>query len=210
MMKQLKLINYQIKNLMKFITIKLALLLSIILTSCGSDELSKNKAENLIRDCIEKHGKEVIKTQNISFGKMEVLSYMNSRFDSNMEPYIRLRDLGLVTIDTLNTIEGGKQSWGRKVEFFQVDLTPKALKHVVSSDTIDGVITAKFNVFQYDFDGVTEIHEIPEKNIASVKAKVIRTNETPFFSDDYERKNPKEIIRTLTFRKTTDGWKVCD
>lgn len=51
---------------------------------------------------------------------------------------------------------------------------------------------------------------MPEKNTASVKAKLVRTNETPFFTEAFENKNKKEIIRTLPFRKTTDGWKLCD
>lgn len=65
-------------------------------------------------------------------------------------------------------------------------------------------------VFEYIFDSVTEVHEVPEKNTASVKAKLIRTNETPFFTEADEKKNKKEVIKTLPFRKTTDGWKLCD
>ena len=72
------------------------------------------------------------------------------------------------------------------------------------------MITAKFKIFQYVFDSVTEVHAIPDKNIASVKAKLIRTNETPFFTEVTEKNKKKEVIKKLTFRKTTDGWKLCD
>lgn len=133
---------------------------------------------------------------------------MNTRHDSKMETYIKYRDMGLVTIDTLPTITKG--SWGRKVEAFQIELTPKASEHIISRDTLDDVITAKYKIFQYLFDSVTEVHIIPDKNSALVKAKLIRSNETPFFTEVSEKNNKKEIIRTLTFRKTTDGWKLCD
>ncbi|TXE10338.1 hypothetical protein ES711_00025 [Gelidibacter salicanalis] len=133
---------------------------------------------------------------------------MNTRHDSNMDKYIDYRDRGLVTIDTLPTITLG--SWGRKIEAFQIQLTPKASEHNIERDTLDDVITAKFKFFQYVFDSVTEVHIIPDKNIAYVKAKLIRTNETPFFTEIFEKNNKKEVIRTLTFRKTTEGWKFCD
>ena len=72
------------------------------------------------------------------------------------------------------------------------------------------MITAKFKIFQYVFDSVTEVHIIPDKNSALVKAKLIRTSETPFFTEVSEKNNKKEVIKKLTFRKTTDGWKLCD
>lgn len=193
---------------MKFITIHLVLLLTIILPIMSSGELTKAKAEKIIRDCEEKAGKPSIKTGYISYGRVEVVSYMNTRHDSNMDKYIEYRNRGLVTIDTLPTITKG--SWGRKIEAFQIHLTPKASEHIISRDTLDDVITAKFKICQYLFDSVTEVHIIPDKNIASVKAKLIRTNETPFFTEVSESNNKKEVIRKLTFRKTTDGWKLCD
>lgn len=193
---------------MKFITIKLALLASVILTSCGSDELTKSKAENLIRECEEKVGKPAIKTTTFDYGRIEVVSYGNNKYDSKMKIYTKYKELGLVTIDTLPTEKSG--SWGRKKEVYQINLTSKATPHIIKTDTLNGKITAKVKVLQYIFDSVTEVHEIPEKNTASVKAKLVRTDETPFFTDAFEKKNKKEVIRTLPFRKTTDGWKLCD
>lgn len=35
-------------------------------------------------------------------------------------------------------------------------------------------------------------------------------NETPFFEETNEKKNPKEFSETVLYRKTTDGWKLCD
>jgi|26BtaG_2_1085354.scaffolds.fasta_scaffold00262_17 hypothetical protein len=83
-----------------------------------------------------------------------------------MKPYLKYRDMGRVTIETLPTIT--KASWGRKVEAFQIELTPEASEHIISRDTLDGVIIAKFKIFQYLFDSVTEVYIIPDKNIASV------------------------------------------
>lgn len=193
---------------MKFITIKLVLLFSVILTSCGSDELTKSKAENLIRDCEEKSGKPAIKTTSFDYGRIEVVSYGNTKYDSKMKLYTKYKEMGLVTIDTLPAEKSG--SWGIKKELYQVNLTEKATPHIIKTDTVNDKITAKVKVFQYIFDSVTEVHEIPDKNTASVKAKLVRTNETPFFTEAFEKKNKKEIIKTLPFRKTTDGWKLCD
>lgn len=193
---------------MKFITIKLALLFSIILTSCGSDELTKSKAENLIRECEEKTGKPAIKTTSFDYGRIEVVSYGNTKYDSKMKIYTKYKEMGLVTIDTLPTEKSG--SWGRKKEVYQMNLTSKAIPHIIKTDTLNGKITAKVKVLQYIFDSVTEVHEIPDKNTASVKVKIVRANETPFFTEAFEKKNKKEIIKTLPFRKTTDGWKLCD
>lgn len=193
---------------MKFITIKLALLVSIILSSCGSDELTKSKAEYLIRDCEKKVGKPAIKTTSFDYGRIEVVSYGNTKYDSKMKIYTKYKEMGLVTIDTFPAEKSG--SWGRKKELYQVNLTEKAIPHIIKTDTVNDKITAKVKVFQYIFDSVTEVHEIPEKNTASVKAKLVRTNETPFFTEAFEKKNKKEIIKTLPFRKTTDGWKLCD
>lgn len=193
---------------MKFSTITNVILISIILFSCGSNELTKTKAESMIRACEDKMGKPPVTTASITYGKIEVVTYTNLKNDSKMEQYVKYADLGLVTIDTLPTTKSG--SWGRTVEAYQVNLTPKATEQIISTDTVNNVIMAKVKVFQYVFDGVTEIHEIPEKNTASVKAKLVRTNETPFFTEELEKSNKKEVIRTLIFKKTTDGWKLCD
>lgn len=47
---------------MKTISIKITLLLSIILLSCGSKQLSKDEAKSIISQCQEKSGKEIFKT----------------------------------------------------------------------------------------------------------------------------------------------------
>ena len=56
-----------------------------------------------------------------------------------MKP-LKYRDMGCVTIDTLPTITN--VSWGRKIEAFQIQLTPKASEYIISHDTLDDVITA--------------------------------------------------------------------
>lgn len=193
---------------MKIMTLVKSLLFCLILTSCSSDKLTKSKAENLIRECEEKTGKPDIKTTSFDYGRIDVVSYGNTKYDSKMKIYTKYKEMGLITIDTLPVEKSG--SWGRKKEVYQINLTSKATPHIIKTDTLNGKITAKVKVFQYLFDSVTEIHEIPEKNTASVKAKLVRTDETPFFTEAFEKKNKKEVIRTLPFRKTTDGWKLCD
>lgn len=182
-------------------------ILFITLSSCQNENLTKNKAEQIVRECQLKTDKKVIKTRTIDYGLVEINKAIKAKFPERMNQYIALSEKGLVTIDTLPS---KKEVFGRAKEVYQISLTPLASESLISSDTLHGKVTGKFRICEYNFDNVTEVHEIPEKNIASVKIKFIRTNETPFFRDTDEKKQKAEIIKTVPFRKTTDGWKLCD
>lgn len=154
-----------------------------------------------------KANKKVIKTRTIDYGLIEVAKDLKSKFPEKMNEYIELSEKGLITIDTL---PNRKENFGRVKEVYQISFTPKASEMLMSSDTLHGKVTGKFRTCEYIFDSVTEVHEIPNKNSASVKLKFVRTNETLFFRDTDEKKQKKEIIKSVPFRKTSDGWKLCD
>lgn len=47
---------------MKTITLKFALLFTLVITSCGSDQLSKSEAKSIFEECQEKLGDKLFKT----------------------------------------------------------------------------------------------------------------------------------------------------
>ncbi|WP_027125281.1 hypothetical protein [Gelidibacter mesophilus] len=193
---------------MKLIMITLTILFSLILTACGSDELSKNKATDIARECESKTNKPAIKTTTFDYGEIRVNTTMNKRFGDKMEKYLKFQDLGLVIIDTLAT---QKSNFGNKTEVFNIQLTSKAKKLLVGKvKERSGALSAKFKTCEYKFKEISEVQNLPESNNAKVKIVFERLSETPFFEENNEKQNPKEIIKTVPYRKTTDGWKLCD
>ena len=81
--------NFKFKSPNTPLKASVAILTAIILSSCGSDELTKSKAEYLIRDCEKKVGKPAIKTTSFDYGRIEVVSYGNTKYDSKMKIYTK-------------------------------------------------------------------------------------------------------------------------
>lgn len=190
---------------MKIKSTALVILLYATLSSCSSDELTISKAESILKKCQKEQAQ--IKTRKQSYGLVEMSHSIKKRFPNFMRPYRELEKLGIFNIGELQVVNG----YYSKKDTYKVSLTSKGEKFLMSSkkesnDKINGT----FKTCEYKLDKVTEIHEIPEKNIAKVKIKIVRFNETPFLTDFYEKKSPKEIIKTITYRKTNDGWKLCD
>ena len=126
-----------------------------------------------------------------------------------MEKHTKMQELGLVNISESkkDTREFGRS----KGDIIEVTLTPKGKEFVVGRiDNTFGRLYAQFKSCEYKTKEVMEIQEIPERNEAKVKVVFERYNETPFFEEVNEKGNPKELIETAPFRKTTDGWKLCD
>lgn len=190
---------------MKIRTSTLTVLLFTILTSCSSDELTTSKAEAIAIEC--QGDKNLVKTTNSSYGILEQWDRFKKNNTIFLESYKKLEDKGLYNIGERQRIKGVLGM----MERCEISLTPKAEKLLISSKKdAKGRITGKFKICEYTFESVEEIHEIPEKNIANVKMKFIRINETPFFREEHKKLNSKEVFKQVTFRKTTDGWKLCD
>lgn len=83
---------------MKNIGIKITLLLSLILTSCNSGHLSKSQAETIIKECQEKSGKEIFKTNKYTYGIIEVSDSNSTDFSDIMEKHKKMEKLGMVII----------------------------------------------------------------------------------------------------------------
>lgn len=200
------------KNINQLIFIRMKINISILtiffcltLISCGSDQLTNSKAESIIEDCQTK--KSLIKTKTISYGIVEMDDLLKSKFPDYLKPYQENEKLGIVHIGPLERVRG---IVGKK-DRYEVTLTPKEEEYLVSSEEgSGGKIKGKFKICEYRFAGVKEIQEIPERNEATVKVSFARFNETPLFEDSQEKRNPKEIVKTVTFRKIESGWKLCD
>ncbi|RXG30686.1 hypothetical protein [Leeuwenhoekiella marinoflava] len=184
----------------------LSILFCIVLTSCGSDKLTNSKAESIIEDC--QTNESLVKTKKFTYGTVEMDDMLKSKFPDFLKPYQKLEERGIVKIGSLERVEGGIMG---KKDSYEITLTPKAEKFLVDSEVeSSGKIRGKLKICEYKFDSVIEIQEIPERNDAKVKVSFARFNETPFFEDADENKNPKKIVETVTFRKTNEGWKLCD
>lgn len=194
---------------MKNINIKITLLLSIFLIACTSDHLSKSQAESIIKECQEKSGKEIFKTNKYTYGIIDVPESGSADFSAVLKKHKKMEELGLVTISEAkrDTREFGRS----KGDVIEVNLTPKGKEFLVGRvDNTFGRLYAQFKSCEYKIKEVLEIQEIPERNEAKVKVAFERYNETPFFEEANEKNNPKEIVETAPFRKTNDGWKLCD
>lgn len=179
------------------------------LISCGSDQLSKSEAKSIIQECQEKSGKELFKTNKYIYGIIEVPDSSSADFSTFLEKHKKLEKLGLVNISQpkKDTREFGRT----KGNVIEITLTSKGKEFVVGRiDDFFGSLSAPFKSCEYKIKEVTEIQEIPERNEAKVKVVLERYSETPFFEEANEKGNPKELIDTAPFRKTSDGWKLCD
>lgn len=161
---------------MKIKTSILTILFFTLLTSCSSDELSINKAESLFVEC--QAGENLIKTKTYSYGIIERSDSFKKRNKNFIESYKKLEKEGLYIIGELQRV---KRSYIMR-DRYEVNLTPKAKELLVSArEEYNGEILGRFRICEYTFGSIEEIHEIPEKNIADVRVKFIRINETPFF-----------------------------
>ena len=189
---------------MKINTTILTILLFALLTSCSSDELTNSKAESLFIEC--QAGENLIKTHTSSYGTLKKSDSYVKRNGDLIESYRKLEKEGLYTIGELQRVKSNYIMWNS----YEVSLTSKAKEFLISAESYGGKISGKFKICEYTFGNIEEIHEIPEKNIADVRVKFVRINETPFFREAHEKVNPKEVFKQVKYKKTNDGWKLCN
>lgn len=194
---------------MKFNTIIFAILISVLSFSCGSDQLTKSKAEDIIKECQEKTGKKITKTNKYTYGIIDMPDSTDVNFSKFLNKHKELEKLGLVKI---SDVKRDTRRYGKsKGSIIEITLTPDGEKYKTGRvEDFFGKLTANFKSCEYQLIQINEIQEIPERNEAKVKVTFERFAENPFFDESNEKRNPKRITETLSFRKTTDGWKLCD
>lgn len=194
---------------MKLLSIPFLVLITFILTSCGADELSKSKASAIMNECQEKAENKIFKTNQYTYGVLNVPDPSIVSFDDFLADHLKLEQQGMVIIGELK--KDGRQLGNSNGNVVEVRLTPKGEEYLVGKiEESFGRLSAQFKSCEYKTKEILEIQEIPERNEAMVKVAFERFNETPFFEEGNEEKNPKEFVERIPFRKTTDGWKFCD
>lgn len=180
---------------------------SLVLVSCSSDELTKSKAEALAKECEANSDKKLVRASKLKYGEINLYATDYAKNPDFLEYYQKLEKLGVVK---LSAIERKKDALGEK-DHFEVSITSEGEKYRVGKEqNFLGTLSGQFKICEYKFIEIKEIQEISERNEAKVLIVLKRFNETPFFQESNERDNPKEIVETALFRKTTDWWKLCD
>lgn len=194
---------------MKSITLKLALLFTVLISSCDSGQLTKSEAKSIMKECQEKLDKELFKTHLYRYGIIDIPKTKSEEYSNILNRHKEMEKLGLVTIS--DPKKDTREFGNSKGDIIEVNLTSKGKEFLVGRvDNTFGHLKAQFKSCEYEIKEIVEIQEIPERNEAKVKVNYKRINETPFFEETNEKKNPKEFSETVLYRKTTDGWKLCE
>ena len=172
----------------------------LLLTSCGSDDLSNSKAEDIIADCLMANPEE--RTAIFRIGKATFSARENDQ--ELLQKYLKLADEEYLKMDLISEIDKGRRKGTKE---FSIKLLEKSLEFMEEVPEKDGNATAK--TFQYEVDEVLEVHETPAMNTALVKVNFKAADITPFAI--LSRKDPTEFwVQKLKFSKTSNGWKYCD
>lgn len=178
----------------------LFIMLCLLATSCGSDNLTNSKAEKIISACLE--SKPELRTSYFAIGKA---TFKNKDYDNDLlGKYTKLVEDGYLEMELVQEFSTG---WRKGTKEYNIKLTEDALEYMEEVPENGNQAIAK--AFRYVVDEVLEVQEIPSLNTAKVKIQYKAADITPF--SVFSRKDPKEFwIDNITVRKTSNGWKYCD
>ena len=186
------------------------LVLELLLGSC-SDKLTSSKAEKLIQESL---GKEPIEDNvKIETGEEIMFSYHNSISE---ERYNNLKEGGMIEMILIR-----KKPWSDE-RYYSIQLTDKGKQYIADPEVKENkrnnckLYTMKSHSIR--FNKVEEIHLIPERNMAYVKAS-FKIEKTPFFilkelnnvitSNREYIKDGDIFYKQVIFRKLEGkGWKA--
>ncbi|ATA75498.1 MULTISPECIES: hypothetical protein [Capnocytophaga] len=177
----------------------LFLVLIFALYSCGTDKLTEAKVKDLVQACIEKEPQKDVVDAEITLGEGQLLATMLRKSD-NEKNYLQLSDEKLIDFEKTNQMLFGQSK-------YNISLTEKGKQYVTRTEKNKTWVRC----LSLKLSEVEEIHENPSTNTAEVKLVFRKENKTPFhilLSDDLKSDEP--IKRTMSFRKTNEGWKLCD
>ena len=188
---------------MKKILVFLAL--GLLLGAC-SGKLTSSKAEDLVEESLKKepiYGKVTIYT-----GEFED-KYLTQ---NQVLLYEKLQEDGYLKI---STIEKPVLDWrgnpreGETEKFYSISLTDKSKEYLLGSNRVlfhKGAYENVMKTYTAEVDKVTDIHIIPEMNMAEAKATFVKKDKTPFFI--FEEDQTEFLVKNVGFQKTEDeGWK---
>ena len=156
---------------MKKILVFLAI--GLLLGSC-SDKLTSSKAEKLIQEAL---GKEPIE-DNVQIKIGEEVLFCSYDFIIEERPYSKLKEDGMIEMTFIRT-----KPWSDD-RYYSVQLTDKGKQYLtnieVREDKYKNCKLYTMKSHSIRFNKVEEIHLIPERNMAYVKAS-FKIEKTPFF-----------------------------
>lgn len=186
------------KKILVFLT------LGLLLGSC-SDKLTSSKAEDLVEESLK---------ENPMYGEVQIYTGElkdNSLSEEEYKLYEKLQGDGYLEI---STIEKPILDWrgnpreGETEKFYSISLTDKSKDYLLGSNKVflhDSAYENVMKTYTAEVDKVTDIHIIPEMNIAEAKATFIKKNKTPFFI--FEDDQTEFLVKKVSFQKTEDkGW----
>ena len=193
---------------------KFALLLfsSILLFSSCGNELSRGRAEKLIRE-----KEQFPKQKYMSIILQDVREGMGLAFKELGNTAYELQDKGLITINK----DVAKNDYGQIISItYNISLTEEGKKYEIPYEKYtDEMKTATNNInsaftlvktYEIDFNSIINIQDLQIEKVANYDTKII--NKTPFFEiiNEQAKKYGNEIKPyqdKKIFRKYDDGWK---
>jgi hypothetical protein len=194
---------------MKKILVFLAL--GLLLGAC-SDKLTSSKAEKLIQESL---GKEPIEDYvQVKIG--DEVEFSTNELIMEEKPYNKLKDEGMIEMTLI------KENRWDSYKYYSIKLTDKGKQYLtnleVREDKYNNCKLYTMKSHSIRFNKVEEIHLIPERNIAYVKAS-FKIETTPFFvlkglnkgltSEREHIENGLVYKYNIPFTKLEEkGWKV--
>ena len=180
------------------------LVLGLLLGAC-SGKLTSSKAEDLVKESLKEnpmYGEIIIYTGNdlkpsSLFSKEKAKLYDKL----NEEGYLKTSVVEKPVLDWL-----GKPKEGEFEKFFSISLTDKSKDYLLETEKYgDNVYKNTMKTYTAELDKVSDIHIIPEMNMAEAKATFVKKDKTPFFI--FEEDQTEFLVKNVGFQKTEDkGW----
>ena len=186
---------------MKKILVFLAL--GLLLGAC-SGKLSSSKAEDLVEESLKEkpmYGDITIYTGEFKDGFLNEEKY---------KLYEKLQGDGYLKI---SVVEKPILDWrgnpreGEFEKFFSISLTDKSKDYLLETKKSysDRAYENTMRTYTAEVEKVSDIHIIPEMNMAEAKATFVKKDKTPFFI--FEEDQTEFLVKNVGFQKTEDkGW----
>ena len=179
------------------------LALGLLLGAC-SDKLTSSKAEDLVEESLKEkpmYGDITIYTGEVKDGFLNEEKY---------KLYEKLQGDGYLKI---SVVEKPVLDWrgnpreGEFEKFFSISLTDKSKDYLLETKKSysDGAYENTMRTYTAEVEKVSDIHIIPEMNMAEAKATFVKKDKTPFFI--FEEDQTEFLVKNVGFQKTEDkGW----
>ena len=178
------------------------LALGLLLGAC-SGKLTSSKAEDLVEESLKEkpmYGDISIYTGEFKDGFLNEEKYkLYEKLQG--DGYLKISTVEKPVLDWL-----GKPREGEFKKFYSIALTDKSKDYLLETKEYDdGIYKNTMKTYTAEVDKVSDIHIIPEMNMAEAKATFVKKDKTPFFI--FEEDQTEFLVKNVGFQKTEDkGW----